>query len=100
MAMNNSQRKILIGGLLVFLFLGLFPPWVYTFNAQSVHAERPAYYAFIALPPNPERDAPAFGVSIDMSRLVIQWFVLAAAVGFGVFITRTKTGVLRGSDEK
>lgn len=92
MVLNGSQRKILMGGLLLFLFLGLFPPWVYTFNYQSVHAERPAHYAFIAWPPEPKMGGFAHGVAIDISRLLVQWLVLGAAIGFGMFFTRTKGG--------
>ena len=89
MNLNVKQRKIAIVGVVLFVFMGLIPPWTYTLNAQSIHREKPAGYALIISPPVPEDDNPAFGVKIDISRLIIQWLVLAAATGLGAFITRS-----------
>lgn len=88
--MNDKQRKIVIVGVVLFILMGLFPPWTYTLDAQSIHREKPAGYALIISPPGPEKNAPAFGVKIDISRLIVQWLVLAATTGLGVFMTRTQ----------
>jgi hypothetical protein len=90
MPLNDNQRKIVMTGLILFLLLGLFPPWTYTLDAQSIHREKPAYYSFIALPPKPEFNSVTHGVKIDISRLIVQWVILAAAVSLGVFVTRHK----------
>lgn len=90
MALNNNQRKIVMAGLILFLLMGLFPPWTYTLDVQSIHREKPANYAFIALPPKPESTHLAHGVRIDISRLIVQWLVLTAAVSLGVFVTRRR----------
>lgn len=90
MILNDKQRKIVIVGVVLFVLMGLFPPWTYTLDLQSIHREKPAGYALIVSPPEPERGSPAFGVTIDISRLIVQWFVLAAATGLGVFMTRTQ----------
>ena len=60
MILNDKQRKIVIVGVVLFVLMGLFPPWIYTLDAQSIHREKPAGYAFIAIPPGPEKNAPAF----------------------------------------
>ena len=90
MNLNGKQRKIVVVGVLLFVLMGLFPPWTYTLDVQSTHREKPAGYALIISPPGPEKDAPAFGVKIDISLLVIQWLVLVTATGLGMFITRTQ----------
>lgn len=90
MNLNGRQRGIVVIGVVLFVLMGLFPPWTYTRYAQSIHSEKPAGYALIISPPGPEKDAPAFGVKIDVSRLIVQWLVLAAATGLGVFTTKTK----------
>ena len=79
MTFSSRQLKILIRFSFLLVAMGLYPPWTYTFDAQSIHSEKPAGYDLIFTPPLPERDAPAFGVRMDISRLLIQWFVLAAA---------------------
>jgi len=88
--LNDKQRKIVIVGVVLFVLMGLFPPWTYTLDAPSVHREKPAGYALIISPPGPEKHAPAYGVRIDISRLIVQWLVLAAATGLGVYMTRTQ----------
>lgn len=59
-------------------------------SGVSIHVEKPAGYALIISPPGPERKDGHFGVRIDISRLIVQWLVLAAAMGLGVFMTRTQ----------
>jgi hypothetical protein len=70
----------------IFIAMGLSPPWTYTLDIQSIHREKPAGYALIIAPPTPEKDAPAFGVRLDISRLLVQWLVLAAATGRAVLL--------------
>lgn len=89
MYLNDKQQKIVIVGIVLFALMGLFPPWTYTVDAQAIHRERPAGYTLIISPPEPEEKAIAFGVKIDISRLVIQWLVLVAATGLGVIATRS-----------
>ena len=90
---NGKQRKIVIVGVVLFILMGLIPPWAYTVEKPSLHSEYPAEYAFIFSPPEPESTSygdDAYGVKIDTSRLFIQFFVLAAATGLGVFMTRSQ----------
>jgi len=88
MTFNPKQLRILTAAGVIFVAMGLFPPWTYTLDMQSIHREKPAGYALIVSPPNPEKDAPAFGVRLDISRLLIQWLVLAAATGGLLLLTR------------
>lgn len=88
MTVNPNQLRILIAAGMIFVAMGLFPPWTYTLDATSIHREKPAGYALIVSPPNPENDAPAFGVRLDISRLLIQWLILAAAAGGLLLLAR------------
>jgi hypothetical protein len=51
--------------------MGLFPPWTYTLDAESIHREKPAGYTLIIALPAPEARAAAFGVRLDISRLFV-----------------------------
>ena len=77
MNLNSNQKNIVITAGVIFILMGLFPPWSYTVGA-TVHSEKPAGYALIIAPPEPESKAAAFGVKLDFSRLIVQWMVLAA----------------------
>ena len=88
MTFNPKQLRILLAAGVIFVAMGIFPPWTYTLDAQSIHHEKPAGYAFIVSPPNPEKDSPAFGVRLDISRLLIQWLVLVAATSGLLLLAR------------
>lgn len=88
MIFNPKQHRMLIAAGVIFVAIGIFPPWTYTLEAQSIHREKPAGYAFIVSPPNPEENAPAFGVQLDIPRLLIQWLVLVAATGGLLLLAR------------
>ena len=91
MNLNGRQSKIVIIGVVLFVLIGLMPPWTYTLDLQSIHRETPAGYAWIFSSPVPEQDTLTFGIKIDSTRPVVQWLVLAAATGLGVFMTRAQT---------
>ena len=88
-SLNSKQVKILIGGLIVFVLIGLFPPWIQCVDSGHEGAylktERPAGYGPIFLPPLPEQskkvlifDECLIGVRLDIHRLYIQWLILIA----------------------
>jgi len=79
--MNKAQKLVLTIGAVVAISMGLIPPWSYTFNFLSTSQFKPAGYCLIVSPPQPEKDAPAYGVQLDGNRLVIQWIVVAIATG-------------------
>lgn len=86
MDINKNQRLIIIIGMAIIVFMGLFPPWTYTFKVQSIYSEKPAGYSFIASPPAKNSNDQRQGIKIDMSRLLIQWVVVIAASGCGVLL--------------
>ena len=92
MTLNAKQLRILIASTIIFIAMGLFPPWTYTLDAQSIHREKPAGYALIIAPPAPEKDAPAFGVRLDVSRLLVQWLVLVAATWVAILLAKGPRG--------
>lgn len=99
MILNEKQRKIAMVGVIVFVLMGVVPPWIYTIHAQAVHSEKPAGYALVFLPPSTERpDDVRFGVKIDSTRLVVQWLILCAATSCCVFMVGAK-GIALASDE-
>ncbi|MBW4056822.1 MAG: hypothetical protein HIU83_15770 [Proteobacteria bacterium] len=99
MNLNDRQRKLVMVGVILFILMGVFPPWMYTFDAQTVHSEKPAGYALIFSPPLTEYpENVRFGVKIDSTRLVVQWLILAAATSCCVFMSGGK-GIAQDTDE-
>jgi hypothetical protein len=88
--MNKSQKLILTIGAIIAIVMGLIPPWSYTLNFQSASRSKPAGYFAIVSPPQPEQNHPAYGVRLDSNRLVIQWVVIAIAIGVGLALLRKK----------
>lgn len=83
MTFNPKQLRVLIAASVIFVIMGIFPPWTYTFNGESIHSEKPAGYELIISPPKPERGNgdPESGIRLDMTRLLVQWLVLFVATG-------------------
>ena len=77
MMINSAQRKILIIAAFIYIIMGLFPPWVYTYDFRTMHSENPAGYALIFDPPWPDGNNEGYGVRIDISRISVQWITLA-----------------------
>ncbi|MBI5044058.1 MAG: hypothetical protein HZC10_09595 [Nitrospirae bacterium] len=88
MTLNSKQLKVVIAAAVIFIVMGLYPPWIYTLDVESIHSEKPAGYALIIAPPTPEKNAPAFGVRLDISRLLLQWLVLGAATVGAVLVAK------------
>ncbi|HWE95989.1 MAG TPA: hypothetical protein VG269_18650 [Tepidisphaeraceae bacterium] len=87
--MSRGQRFAFWSVLITAILMGAYPPWKYTSDLKvgivAARSERPAGYAFIADPPEPAHNqTPAdkygtlgAGVSIDGSRLFVQYAMLA-----------------------
>ena len=85
--LTRWERRITWLALIVVVAMALFPPWVHTLNRPGkVSFERPAGYAFLAEPPAPR--GPIGGVSIDLTRLLIQIAAVAVFAGGGLFLRR------------
>jgi hypothetical protein len=92
MHLNSLQRKIVIASAIIFVAMGLYPPWTYTLDSKSglheTHSAKPAGYSLIVAPPAPERTSSAFGVRLDLVRLLVQWLVLGVATGGAIVIAK------------
>jgi len=86
--MNEKRRKVVIAALSAIVIMGLFPPWASTFTYMSADSKRPAGYAFVLTPPTPQQDRPAYGVVIDVPRLIVQWSVVLGITGLGWLLFR------------
>ena len=86
-----DRHRVVVFGLLLLAATGLYPPWVYTLSPKgAATTTKPAGYHLLFSPPEPERRGPLAGVRIDLSRLAIQWAVLAACVGIAFALTHKK----------
>jgi hypothetical protein len=69
--------------------MGLFPPWTDIVHFKTIHTESPIGYALILAPP---QLGAAHIVKIDFSRLLLQWALVALAVGGGQIFLKDSTG--------
>ena len=88
--LNSRQIKIVIISTLIFIIMGLFPPWTYTHDNRSMHIENPAGYGFIIEPPESKGDSYRDGIKLDVSRLTIQWLMLIVLSGSALFLTKKR----------
>jgi hypothetical protein len=94
MKLNVKQRKVLIAGVVTILVMGLFPPWSSIFDrkasvdAVGFYIDKPTGYSFIMDPPKP--DSSVYGMKINFSILILQWFIVSIATGLGIFLLSNK----------
>jgi hypothetical protein len=87
--MNRNQRFVALMGLIIFIGMGLIPPWIYEMPTLHGRVERPASYSSIFAPPNPLVEGYTVGgVRLDVQRLLIGWFVVSLSTGILVFCLR------------
>jgi hypothetical protein len=94
--MNTKQLRTLLVGLVLIVLMGLFPPWIYTYEGvfHSWRYERRAGYRFILNPP-PRAPAPndaSMEAHIDGLILAIQCVTVAIIVG-GIIVTQRERRV-------
>jgi len=88
MGLNKNQRVIITIGVVVFVLMGLFPPWT---SVHKSYSAEPSGYCFIGSPPRPYKYNNAglirtYKIKIDTTRLLIQWIVIIVASSGGVLI--------------
>jgi hypothetical protein len=66
------------------LFIGLFPPWIQTYDLNSTHTQTGAGYAFIWSPPAPRDYSYSIGIKLDITRLSVE-LVAVLTAGFGAW---------------
>ena len=86
----KQQKKIIIIGVILLIACCLFPPWIYTFKANGIYSEESAGYSLFINPPAKKTNNPKFGVKLDTSRLLLQFFMVSISTGLGVFIFQNK----------
>lgn len=79
----TKQKRVIVGGLLVFALCGLFPPWLYQVTRFSV---RDAGVCFILTGPLP-RAGDYSNARMDTSRLLVEWLCVLAVAGAGWLLT-------------
>jgi hypothetical protein len=77
---KSVPKAIILGGCLLFLLCGLFPPWLYT---RSGHTERSAGYCFLLTAPQPKTYSNS-GIRLDVERLAIEWLCILVGSGMGL----------------
>lgn len=90
--MNAKQKAVVFICALILVFMALAPPWTETFISESAHSKRAIGYFLVFDPPRPSSDNKRVGVTIDFSRLLVQWFAVAlfGAMLFFVLKSRAK----------
>ena len=92
MLINEKQKKLIIIGVVVIIFMGLFPPWTYTFKGGlrgTAYSREPAGYGFILDPPEKQSNQVFYGIELDTTRLFVQFVTVLLATALGVFLTAT-----------
>ncbi len=88
--MNKNQKIVIMIGLIVIVLMGVVPPWVHTVSLLGSQTKYSAGYSPIISAPSRQYDAPAYGVSLDISRLLMQWALVGMVAGGLVLILKDK----------
>lgn len=84
--LQKSQRQILIVGIVLFVLIGLFPPWVRTLSRPGApKAYMSVHHKFILAPPG--YDSSYNGVQVDVTRLVVEWLTIVVITGAWVMLS-------------
>ena len=83
---NDKARWVIIVGVIVFLLMGLFPPWYVGKGGDYI-----SYVGYALIFSPPPNDNILFPSSIDTTRLAVQWLtVVVATVGVYWFVRGKK----------
>lgn len=91
MLKSKGQRTVILGGLILFLLMGLYPPWREVLNyGQGQIISQSVSYASIFNPPELKKTYKPYSIEIDWSRLVIEWIcVVVFTIGI-VFLVGSR----------
>ena len=91
--MNSSQRNVIIVGVMALFLMGLIPPWIQVLDLEGLYRELPLGYEPIFSPPRPTRLQASLNsasyVSLDVTRLAVQWITVCLVVGLLSLALRT-----------
>lgn len=83
--MNRRQKAAILLGVVLVVSMGLYPPWIYTFDVEGIRMEVSAGYSFITSPPGapPEarRLSHLWSRRVNIVLLLVQWFGVIIVVG-------------------
>lgn len=92
MLKSKGQRAVIWIGLLIFLLLGIFPPWreVLNYGDGRVNSHGISF-SFIADPPDSSESKKISSIEIDTTRLLVEWAcVIATVIGMIVLFDSTR----------
>jgi predicted GNAT family acetyltransferase len=84
------QMWIILAGIASLALLAAYVPWTYTIHLTERQSEKPAGYAFLFAPPQPEHNNPGCGVKVDLPRVIIPMGAVVCATIAGAYLTREK----------
>ncbi len=84
--MNRKQKICLWLGIVAIVIIGIFSPWLYTTTGNGLNSKKNAGYSCILFPPPPKGVGLRYGISLDVSRLCVQWVIVAVVTG-GLIVT-------------
>ena len=94
--MNKTQKKVLIGGLLVVVAMVVYPPWVGTQVGWNRSPGKTEYHLLIA-----EVSSSSRGFEIDLKRLFLQVFAVGILTAAGyVLVGGRKAGQVEDAEPK
>ena len=74
--LNRRQARALFFGVMAFIFMGLFPPWEYTYmNPAGKWYDRDAGFYSVLMPPEVKNDTTFMYATVNWTQLFIQWAV-------------------------
>jgi hypothetical protein len=80
--MNKKQEKCVWIGIIIFVLMGIFPPWILHYQRlirdQVIALFHSGGYDFLFVPPNN-------AVCIDLTRLITQWLMLSVLTAWIVY---------------
>ena len=85
--LSKRQQTILWLGIIVFLLINAFPPWIALLHPPDYPDSVSIGYAFIFAPPKSPFGYESY-VAINFGRLFIQWGVILLATIAGIFLRK------------
>lgn len=96
--MNRTSFFIVTAGIVLLFFSVLFPPWVVYTKGVGGTTELPYGYTFLFTTPTPS--SPNISIRVDFTALFLEWVVLFAGVGFGLWLERKKKAAAPSSSSE
>jgi len=88
--MNNNQKIVLCIGIIAFILVGLFPPWMFVRSTNQIYMSL-GYHYFLN-PPKIDQQTPLNSVltQINFPRLWSQWVMVVVVTGGLIALLKDK----------